>query len=102
MKRFLAVTLTALLLVPLTELHAATPGDLRFALNVDGASVVKQPYPVLNGGAFDGPVVKESSDPLVGYSWKETKADDGLQVYALRPVAAVADLQASFSNLDSA
>ena len=94
--------LTSLLLIPLIELHAADLIDFRYALDMDGAAVVKQPYPVLNGGAFDGPEVKESPDPLVGYRWKETKADDALQVYALRPVAAIADTQASFSNLDSA
>lgn len=94
--------ITGLLLIHLTELHAANPGDLRFALNVDGASVVKQPYPVLNGGAFDGPAVKESPDPLIGYRWKDAKAGDGLQVYSLMPVAAVAETPASFKNLLSA
>jgi hypothetical protein len=82
-------------------LHASGLTELRYALTVDGASVAKQPYPVLNGGAFDGQVVKESPDPLVGYRWKETKADDGLQVYALRPVAVVADTKASFKNIES-
>ena len=94
--------LTALLLVLPTGLHAAAPAELKYALNREGASVEKQPYPALSGGAFDGPVVKESPDPLVAYRWKETKADDGVQVYGLRPVAAVADAQASFVNLASA
>ena len=102
MNRLTSLTLAALLLAPLASLHAADPTELRFALTMDGASAAKQPYPVLNGGAFDGPVVKESPDPLVGYRWKETKADDGLQVYSLRPVAAVADANAAFENLESA
>jgi alpha-L-rhamnosidase len=86
----------------LADLHAADPAELRFALNKDGASVAKQPYPALTGGAFDGPVIKESPDPLISYRWKETKTEDGLQVYALRPVAVVTDRPASFNNLDSA
>ena len=101
MKRTILL-LPGLLLAPLTQLPAATTPELRFSLNKDGALAAKQPYPVLNGGAFDGPGVKESPDPLVAYHWKETKADDGLQVYVLRPVAAVADTPASFTNLDSA
>ncbi|MEI6565010.1 MAG: alpha-L-rhamnosidase C-terminal domain-containing protein [bacterium] len=88
-------------LAPLAALHAAGPVEWRYERNMEGASVAKQPYPVLNGGAFDGPVVKDSPDPLVAYRWKETKAEDGLQVYALRPVAAVADTDASFNNLAS-
>lgn len=75
---------------------------LKYTLDVDGAAVVKQPYPVLNGGGFEGPAVKESPDPLVGYRWPETKATDGLQVYALRPVGAAADVKASFGNLETA
>ncbi|MFZ4779488.1 MAG: alpha-L-rhamnosidase C-terminal domain-containing protein, partial [Terrimicrobiaceae bacterium] len=85
----------------LAALHAAGPVERRYELNMDGASVAQQPYPVLNGGTFDGPVVKDSPDPLVAYRWKETKAEDGMQVYALRPVAAVADTDASFNNLAS-
>ena len=100
MKRAILL-LTGLLLALPAGLHAAGLTELRYALTVDGASVAKQPYPVLNGGAFDGQVVKESPDPLVGYRWKETKADDGLQVYALRPVAVVADTKASFKNIES-
>jgi len=102
MNRTALLLITALLLAPLAALHAAGPTEWRSALNIDGASVAKQPYPVLNGGTFDGPAVKESPDPLVRYRWKETKADDGLQVYALRPVAVVADTKASFKNFESA
>ena len=82
--------------------QSADPNEWRFALAMDGASAAKQPYPVLNGGAFDGPVVSESPDPLIGYRWKETKADDDLQVYTLRPVAAIADAKDAFGNLESA
>jgi hypothetical protein len=82
--------------------QSADTNEWRFALTIDQASPAKQPYLVLNGGAFDGPVVRESPDPLIGYRWKETKADDDLQVYALRPVAAVADAKDAFGNLESA
>ena len=95
-----AILLLACLMLAAPGLHAADPAEWRFALNMGEASAAKQPYPALNGGAFDGPVVKESPDPLVAYRWKETKADNGLQVYTLGPVAAVADTQASFSNLE--
>jgi alpha-L-rhamnosidase len=76
--------------------------EWRFALAMDATSGAKQPYPVLNGGAFDGPVVRESPDPLVGYRWKETNAEDTTQVYTLRPVSAVTDAIDAFVNLESA
>ena len=102
MNKLKSFILAAWLLAPLAFLHAADPIEWRYALSLDGTSVAKQPYPVLNGGAFDGPAVKESPDPLIGYHWKNPKAGDGLQVYTLRPVAAVAEAPASFKNLDSA
>ncbi len=93
-------------LMTLGALPVAAAGSeapaLPYALTVEGSSAIKEPYPILNGGAFDGPVVKESPDPLVGYRWKEPKATDGLQIYFLRPVAAVADQADAFDNLASA
>lgn len=62
---------------------------------------IAEPYPPLNGGAFSGPAVKESDDPLVRYRWVNPKAGDDLQVYQLRPVAAQADQPNSFQNLAS-
>jgi len=72
------------------------------ALSLEGAPAIQEPYPVLNGGAFDGPPVKESPDPLVRYRWKDQKTSDGLQIYFLRPVSAVADKADSFEHLASA
>jgi len=108
--------LAASLLVPSFTLHAENatpapaippqqatdPAQWRSDLAIEVALPAKQPYPALNGGAFDGPVVRESPDPLIGYRWKETKADDNLQIYTLRPVAAVADVKDAFGNLESA
>jgi alpha-L-rhamnosidase len=65
-------------------------------------SAIKQPYPVLHGGAFDGPQVKDSPDPLVRYRWKNPQASDGLQIFAIMPVAVVADVAAAFDGLASA
>jgi alpha-L-rhamnosidase len=81
---------------------SADPNEWRFALAMDEASATKQLYPLLNGGSFDGSVVRESPDPLIGYRWKETKADDELQVYTLRPIATIADAKDAFGNLESA
>ena len=106
MNRLTSFIIVALLLASLAGLfrgcqtkphqQSADPDEWRFALAMDGASAAKQPYPVLNGGAFDGPVVRESPDPLIGYRWKETKADDDLQVYTLRPVAAISGCKRCF------
>jgi ADP-ribosylglycohydrolase len=75
--------------------------ELKFSLDMDGAAVVKQPYPVVTGGAFDGPVVKESPDPLVSYRWPNPKATDGLEIYLLKPKSVSADRAGSFDNLQS-
>jgi hypothetical protein len=64
-------------------------------------SPITEPYPPVSGGAFSGPRVEESDDPLVDYRWPDPKADDDLQVYQLRPVAVTADPRESFGNLAS-
>ncbi len=63
---------------------------------------LKEPYPRLNGGAFVGPTVPESPDPLVGYRWSKPSAADGLQLYVLRPVAVNATPARSFEHLSAA
>ncbi len=70
-------------------------------LVMEGFSELTEPYPLLSGGTFEKPVITESPDPLVHYRWKEPKTEDGLQIYFLKPVAAVADKTDSFRNLDS-
>jgi len=47
-------------------------------------SNIVEPYPFLSG-KFSGSQIKESPDPLVGYKWGETTADDDLEIYALHP-----------------
>lgn len=88
-------------------LHAVADGtslpELRSTLLLKSPAAIAEPYPILNGGAFDASrAVKESPDPLVAYQWKEPKAGDGLQIYFLKPVAAVADKPDAFANLPSA
>lgn len=76
--------------------------DLKSNLLLGGSATIKEPYRVLHGGAFDGPVVKESPDPLVSYHWNDPKATDSLQIYFLQPVEVVTDKPESFDNLVSA
>lgn len=101
--RILAV-LWCLLTVGVLPATATDSGEppLKHTLVPEGSPDLQEPYPVLNGGSFDGPMIKESPDPLVGYRWRNPKADDGLQIYFLRPVAAVADPAEAFGNLASA
>lgn len=63
---------------------------------------VKELYPCLHDGEFNGPAMPESPDPLVGYRWRELSAEDGLQSYVLRPVAVSAAPARSFDNLPAA
>ena len=73
------------------------------ALMLQSPSPVAEPYPLLNGGALVAArAVKESPDPLVAYQWKDPKATDALQIYFLKPAAAMADPPEAFDNLNSA
>ena len=47
-------------------------------------SKIAEPYPCISG-QFSGKDVPESPDPLVGYTWRSTSADDDLQIYATPP-----------------
>jgi alpha-L-rhamnosidase len=73
--------------------------DSKVSLRV--VSDAPKPYPEISGGGFTGPAVPESPDPLVAYRWPAPKASDGLQIYALKPVAVHTDESKSFSRLDS-
>ncbi len=66
-----------------------------------GGSPIAEPYPVLHGGAWSGPKVKLSPDPLVAYRWAHPRAGDGLQTYVLRPMAVSTQTPKSFSGLES-
>ena len=60
------------------------------------------PYQPLHGGAFTGPAVPLSPDPLVRYRWRHTRSMDNLQYYLLRPVKVYTNTPRSFVNQESA
>jgi alpha-L-rhamnosidase len=63
-----------------------------------------QPWGSLSGGAFDGPAVPLSPDPLVSYRWGPAVNSTPLQIYAMYPLAvelAGTTDPASFGNLSS-
>jgi alpha-L-rhamnosidase len=60
------------------------------------------PYQPLHDGAFSGPAVPLSPDPLVRYVWRDPRSTDDLQYYLLRPVKALTDEPGSFKGLKSA
>jgi len=45
----------------------------------------QEPYQLLHGGSYAGPVVKSSPDPLVNYRWNRPLAADSLQLYNMFP-----------------
>lgn len=57
-------------------------------------SKIAQPYPYISG-QFSGNDINESPDPLVGYKWENTSADDDLQIYVLLPKIISADIPAN-------
>ena len=74
---------------------------LRTILSSAGSESVKELYPLLNGGKFEGPLINESPDPLIRYRWNEPKESDGLQIYFLKPVSLDAAASDSFLGLSS-
>ncbi len=66
-----------------------------------GSSPMAEPYPYVSSGAFSGPAVPLSPDPLVAYRWPSPQASDGLQIYTLKPIMVTADTNSSFANLQS-
>ena len=49
-----------------------------------------QPYAALNSGAFSGPAVPASRDPLVSFVWNASCDFDALQVFSVAPTAVAA------------
>jgi hypothetical protein len=82
------------------EADAKEPA-LRTILSSTGSESVKELYPLLNGGKFEGPLINESPDPLIRYRWHEPKESDGLQIYFLKPVSLDAAASDSFLGLSS-
>ena len=64
-------------------------------------SPIAEPYPPIHAGAFSGPKVKLSPDPLVAYRWPRPRAASALQAYVLYPVAVSTPTPAAFSGLKS-
>ena len=60
-------------------------------------SNIAEPYPFLSG-KFSGSQIKESPDPLVGYKWGETNANDDLELYALHPKSILSNLPKNFQS----
>lgn len=97
LKSFVALTACVISLM-------SWPGSTLGAANarlLAGNSPIHEPYPAVHGGAFMKPVAAASPDPLADYHWNRPQAADGLQIYLLRPVAALADQPGSFHKLNS-
>jgi alpha-L-rhamnosidase len=60
------------------------------------------PYQPLHDGAFTGPAVPLSPDPLVRYRWQDPRATNDLQYYLLRPMKVFTDEPGAFAGLKSA
>jgi alpha-L-rhamnosidase len=75
---------------------------VQYSLLLKGLPDIKEPYRVIHGGAFNGPSIRESVDPLVSYRWDAPKPTDSLQIYFLKPVKIETDSPQSFDNISSA
>ncbi len=69
--------------------------------SVMGRSPLIQAYPYLSRGDFSGEVVNESPDPLVSYRWPDPKAEDGLEVFVIKPQKVDTESPTSFEGLNS-
>ena len=52
--------------------------------NITVQSKMAEPFPFISG-KFTGNEIPESPDPLVGYRWEKSSADDDLEIYVLHP-----------------
>ena len=68
---------------------------------VFGTSPISEPYPYVKHGSFSGPSVPESPDPLVSYRWDNINANDGLEIYLMKPKSVSCDNEKAFENLNS-
>jgi hypothetical protein len=51
---------------------------------------IQEPYKSVSG-KFSGNKISESPDPLVGYRWNKTSAEDDLEIYILKPQSILSD-----------
>lgn len=66
-----------------------------------GVSPIRELYPYVSSGSFSGTCVPLSPDPLVAYRWPNPQATNGLEIFLQTPIAATADANGSFVNLQS-
>ena len=71
------------------------------ALGAELESSVPEPYPWLNSGAFSGPVVPQSVDPLVSYQWNANADYSKMQIYAQAPSRVAAAPAGAATGLDT-
>src|ERR1700743_224781 len=93
MKYRLISTITAMLLGMAATGNTCNAVDdsgppIRTTLGTPGAPNL-EPYQPLHNGAFSGPAVPLSPDPLVRYRWENPTTTDNLQHYLLRTMSAV-------------
>ena len=74
---------------------------LLLLLLLSAAAERPEPYAWLHGGAFTGPSVPASVDPLVAYQWGPATDYDALQIHALPPRRVGASPPGSASNFSS-
>ena len=77
------------------------PGGCAGALAPSQVSPIAEPYAAVSGGAFDGPAVTQSPDPMVRYRWTNPAAATGLEYYLLRPAAVTTDAPGAFQGVKS-
>jgi hypothetical protein len=68
-------------------------------LALGACTAIPEPYGLLSGGAFDGPPVPASLDPLVSYVWGPGANFSAMQVFLLPPVKAAAAPAAAATGL---
>eukprot|EP00026_Physarum_polycephalum_P000731 Phypoly_transcript_00732.p1 GENE.Phypoly_transcript_00732~~Phypoly_transcript_00732.p1 ORF type:complete len:853 (+),score=76.09 Phypoly_transcript_00732:1556-4114(+) len=101
MPQWTLMATVALLLAYTTAKGDRGGGKINFGKPNEGETGTVEPYPYLNGGAFIGPAVSDSPDPLVTYRWDTNVNTTQLQIYNLLPVSATTDQPSSFTNLGS-
>ena len=77
-------------------LPGPAPDPARSIHRLTASSLIAEPFSRLHGGAFSGPAVPESPDPLIQYRWNNLQSTDDLQIYNLSPVALFPEPVASF------
>jgi alpha-L-rhamnosidase len=105
-RRFIELTAGAAAFQAVQSLaHTAvgqSPQTISTAHLLPTGSNIPEPYVLLHGGKFDGPLIPESPDLLVRYRWSSPQAADDLQIYALSPIATFTDTPALFRNMGAA